>query len=75
MPMSDQVAIEDSADPCSIDGRPIQVMSFKQTGVCSEICRKVRDGEATEEQYREVRNLPSDYSLIFAGPPSQSTKP
>jgi hypothetical protein len=36
-------------DHCVVDGRPILTMSFKGTGVCGELCRKVRDGELTLE--------------------------
>lgn len=30
---------------CVVCGTEIKVMCFQTTGVCSEICRKVRDGE------------------------------
>jgi len=32
-------------DECVTCGRPIRVMAFKGTGVCSEQCRKDRDEE------------------------------
>lgn len=35
-----------SRTECSECGRSIAVMAFKGTGVCSEDCRKKRDGEA-----------------------------
>ena len=30
---------------CEVDGRAIRVIAFLGTGVCSEDCRKKRDGE------------------------------
>lgn len=33
------------AGRCEVCSEPIKVMAFKNTGVCSEICRKVRDKE------------------------------
>lgn len=39
---------------CVVDGREIKVMSFKGTGVCSELCRKFRDKEIDEGKYREA---------------------
>jgi hypothetical protein len=32
-------------DICEVDGKVIKVMCFKGTGVCGEICRKIRDKE------------------------------
>lgn len=34
-----------SPDACEKCGRPILVMAFKGTGVCGELCRKLRAGE------------------------------
>lgn len=44
-----------SPDVCRMDGRQIQVMSFKGTGVCSELCRKKDAGEITDAEYEEQR--------------------
>lgn len=30
---------------CEVDQKPILTMAFKGTGVCSDLCRKVRGGE------------------------------
>lgn len=35
---------------CKVCGNRIIVMAFSKTGVCCELCRKVRDGEMTPEQ-------------------------
>lgn len=34
-----------ASEVCEVDDKPIEMMAFKGTGVCSEICRKVRDRE------------------------------
>ena len=34
-----------TSDICIICGSKIEVMIFKNTGVCCELCRKKRDGE------------------------------
>jgi hypothetical protein len=36
-----------SPQSCSIDGKPILMLAFKNTGVCSELCRKARDKESS----------------------------
>lgn len=52
----DQAAAVLSSTPlCESDSKPIRVMAFKQTGVCSEICRKLRDGEITPEKYLALK--------------------
>ena len=33
------------SDDCKICGKPIQVQIFRNTGVCSELCRKKRDND------------------------------
>lgn len=35
------------AEECEVDKKPILVMAFKGTGVCSDLCRKARGGETT----------------------------
>ena len=32
-------------EQCKVCNDPIQVMCFKGTGVCSELCRKAREGK------------------------------
>jgi predicted nucleic acid-binding Zn ribbon protein len=32
-------------EKCSVCTRPIRTMVFKDTGVCSDLCRKKRDGD------------------------------
>jgi len=48
-------ALGRKAEFCEVDSRPVRVMSFKGTGVCSEICRKLRDEEITETKYMELK--------------------
>lgn len=40
---------------CVVDDNEIKVMSFRGTGVCSELCRKRRDNELTAEQYAKEK--------------------
>lgn len=40
---------------CTQCGAEIKVMSFVGSGVCSEICRKVRAGDMTEQRALELR--------------------
>lgn len=35
---------------CFICSRPVKVMCMKNTGVCSELCRKARDREPNRPQ-------------------------
>jgi hypothetical protein len=35
---------------CEVCNKEIKTMAFKKTGVCGENCRKVRDGETTEQR-------------------------
>ena len=36
---------------CEVCGREIKVSIFKNTGVCCELCRKLRAGEITRDKY------------------------
>jgi hypothetical protein len=54
-PPSMSLTISDGKEHCSECGREVKVMTFKGTGVCGEICRKLNDGEITKEQADEVR--------------------
>lgn len=36
---------------CEVCGREVKVSIFKNTGVCCELCRKLRAGEITREKY------------------------
>lgn len=40
---------------CEVDGKPIKMIAFRGTGVCCELCRKIRDGQVTEEEAAEIR--------------------
>lgn len=40
---------------CVVDGKPIKTMTFKNTGVCSELCRKRHANEITAEQYLDQK--------------------
>lgn len=37
--------VEVSKTACRVCGKEPQVMAFRGTGVCSELCRKERDGD------------------------------
>jgi len=40
---------------CIICRQKILTMTFVGTGVCSEICRKVQEGEITRAEARKIR--------------------
>lgn len=42
---------------CSQCKRPIDMQIFKGTGVCCELCRKIRDGDITAEEARGYKNV------------------
>jgi hypothetical protein len=37
-------------EECTICTKPVQVQIMKGTGICSEKCRKIRDGEANPDR-------------------------
>lgn len=45
LPVRDEPYISSHGTHCTVCGTEIKVMCFHMTGVCSEICRKVRAGE------------------------------
>lgn len=47
--------VNSHGDNCIKCGNSIKVQCFKDTGVCSEICRKLRDGEISEEAWAAVK--------------------
>lgn len=48
--------IHKKSDVCSQCGAEIQVMIFKGTGVCCELCRKQRDGDTQPWVYETRRS-------------------
>jgi len=54
-PPSMSLALSDGKEHCSECGREVKTMTFKGTGVCGEICRKLNDGEITKEEADETR--------------------
>ena len=46
---------EEEGELCQVDAKPVRVMAFKGTKICSEICRKLHAGEVTATQYLELK--------------------